>query len=385
MRSIAFSFRGDVVSSMSRHPLEDVGSIPALRSNPELYLEFCSAGDPRYKEILKHHYIWAGETIKGIQGQQVHFLVWYKEKIVGVISGASAVYLTAPRDKFFGLSGRRAAKDAPATGNREKCLNGIVDNVVFRLHDHEKNLASRVLSLWEKSVVWVWENLYGVKVFGFETFILFNGSMIQEEVPGEFDSRGRPILRVVRIEDHDIIRPGGIYRAVGWSLAGETFGSAKGHDGVGLTGGKNYHEKLPQQVYEDLVELGVLEASESNLINDPFRRRAVPPKDVYCKWVPGYSAPVESDYLSSWKASTEKGTPEEKSLAKWRTDFRRSLLGARFSRDGKALVYENIKQATCGRFEWNAPGAPDDTRRRKMRQSTRSPAELENLRETKAN
>jgi hypothetical protein len=345
----------------------------------------CSAGDPRYKDILKHHYIWAGETIKGIQGQQVHFLIWYKEKIVGVISGASAVYLTAPRDKFFGLHGKRATKGKPAIGNREKCLNGIVDNVVFRLEDHEKNLASRVLSLWEKSVVWVWEALYGTKVYGFETFVLGNGSMKQEEVPGAApDSRGRPILHVVRVDDPEgIVRKGFIYRATGWSLAGTTFGSAKGHDGVGLTGGKNYRERVSPQLHKDLIELGVLEEGDDNRINDPFRRRNVPTKDVYCKWVPGYSSPIESNYISSWKAGTANGTPEEKALAKWRTDFRRKLLGTRFSRDGKALVYENLEQTICGRVEWNAPGAPGDTRRRKMRQSIRAPSERENLRSPK--
>ncbi len=155
----------------------------AKKSPPELYLEICSATDPKYSDIRSRHYV----VQKGTHGQQVHFLVWYKGKVVGIISGASAVFATGPRDQFFEID-----KD-----NRTKCLNGIVDNVVFRLEHNEPNLASQVLALWEKSVAQVWEQLYEVKVFGFETFIVAD----------------------------DRARNGASYRAAGWIKTGETSGT----------------------------------------------------------------------------------------------------------------------------------------------------------------
>ncbi len=242
----------------------------------ELSLEFCSANDPVYLDIRSRHYV----VQKGTHGQQVHFKVWYRGKCVGIISGASAVYATESRDAFFKLT-----KD-----NRTRCLNGIIDNTVFRLELHEHNLASRIVSLWEKSVVWVWENLYEVKVFGFETFIIPEGFTTEEVLDAK--------RRVVLVDDPTgkNMRKGGAYRAVGWTLAGRT--SPKRHD------------------------------------------EEVPPKDVYCKWVPGFSAPVESEYRSSWKA----GTPQEKALAKRRSGSRRALLGTRFFLEGRTLIHEDIKQ-----------------------------------------
>ena len=345
----------DGASSTSGYPPENAGSSPAPRSTPELYLEVCSANDPRYLDIRSRHYV----PQKGTHGQQVHFLVWYKERYVGIISGASAVYATVLRDKFFGITKE----------NREKCLNGIIDNVVFRL-DHDRlaiddmlspnHLASKIVLLWEKSVAWVWGILYGVKVFGFETFVVTEGFMKERVLDGEFDKYGRPRRQVDLIEDATgkNIRKGGTYLAVGWSFLGRTSGNTKGHDRVGLTGGK--------------TGKGV------------FLRKKVPPKNVLCKWIPGLSAPIESDYKSSWKAGTPKGTPEEKALAKWRAEARRKLLGTKFHSEGRVLVYENIEQATSGRVEWNASGASAKTRVGKVRQSNRAPLEREDLRKTKA-
>jgi hypothetical protein len=133
-------------------------TVPLPRqNNPDLLLEFCSAGDKRYREIRSRHYV----DSRGTQGQQIHFLIWYKGAIVGIISGASAVYRHAGRDKFFGIT----------SANRNKVLNGIISNTAFRLEVRVPNLASQVLSLWRKVVPPFWEHLYGVKVFGFETFV----------------------------------------------------------------------------------------------------------------------------------------------------------------------------------------------------------------------
>jgi hypothetical protein len=314
----------DGVSSTSQGTTLDApvrSRLPAPLPDPELSLEFCSANDPVYLDIRRRHYV----VQKGTHGQQVHFKVWYRGKCVGIISGASAVFATASRDAFFKLT----------KNNRTKCLNGIIDNTVFRLELHERNLAGRIVSLWEKSVVWVWENLYEVKVFGFETFIIPEGFTTEEVLDAK--------RRVVLVDDPTgkNMRKGATYRAVGWSWVGQTSGNTKGHDGVPL-------------------------------------------KDVFCKWAPGFSAPVESKYASSWKANTREGTDEMKALAKWRSDFRRTLLGTRFYRDGKVLIHENISQTTLRRIEWNAPGTPRKIRSSKMRPPSGTSPERENLRETEA-
>ena len=261
-----------------------------LNWSPDLLLEFCSSGDPRYEKIRKDHYV----VNKGCHGQQVHFLIWYKNEIVGIISGGSAVYATAARDTFFGINKE----------NRTKVLNGIVDNVVFRLSNHERNLGSRVLSLWEKTTARVWETIYETKVFGYETFVVREGLM-REEITESKDRLGRPVHRVITIPDEEgNVRRGSMYKAANWVYAGETSGSSKGHDGVGLTGGKTG--------------------------KGHYLRKTTPVKNVYCKWVFGYNTPVESIYKSSWKAATKDGTDEEKSIAKKKREVRKNLIGSRF-------------------------------------------------------
>ena len=278
-------------------------SLPLQTWSPDLYLEFCSAGDPRYEVIRKDHYV----VHKGCHGQQIHFLVWYKQEIVGIISGGSPVFATAARDTFFKITKE----------NRVKVINGIVDNVVFRLINHEKNLGSRVLSLWEKAIIETWESLYGVKVFGFETFIVREGLM-REEITENKDNLGRPLRRVVVVTDAEgNIRRGNMYKAANWSYAGETSGSTKGHDGVGLTGGK--------------TGKGV------------FLRKTTPIKDVYCKWVRGCNTPIESVYKSSWKAGTKEGTSEEREIAKLKRVIRQSLMGKKFYLKAGRLTSEDFQ------------------------------------------
>jgi hypothetical protein len=278
-------------------------SLPLQSWSPDLYLEFCSAGDPRYKVIRKEHYV----VPKGCHGQQVHFLVWYKKEIAGIISGGSPVFATAARDFFFKITKE----------NRTKVLNGIIDNVVFRLVNHEHNLGSRVLTLWEKAAIQTWEALYEVRVFGFEAFIVPEGWM-KEEITEKQDNLGRPLRRIVVVADAEgHVRYGDIYKAANWDYAGKTSGSTKGHDGVGLTGGRADGK-------------------------GSFLRKTTPIKNVYCKWVAGFSLPVESAYKSSWKAATKEGTPEERETAKTKSLVRKSLMGRCFYLKARRLVNENF-------------------------------------------
>ena len=144
-----------------------------LPDAPDLLLEFCSSGDKRYKEIRSRHYV----DSRGTHAQQVHYLIWYRmagetdHKVVGIISGAAAVYRDKARDKFFGITDE----------NRKHALNGIIHNTAFRLEVHPKRpdrrgqlrgfLASEVLALFRRVAAQHWENIYGAKVFGFETFV----------------------------------------------------------------------------------------------------------------------------------------------------------------------------------------------------------------------
>jgi hypothetical protein len=166
-------------------------------------------------------------------------------------------------------------------------LNGIVDNTVFRLELHEKNLATRVLSIWQKVSCVIWEDLYGVVVYGFETFVV-------EEI------RGKSTLGD---------RTGALYRADNWTFTGITAGNAKNHDGVGLTGG--------------------LEGGKGS-----FSRKAVVPKLVYCKWRSGFSEPVRVKYKSSWRAQTKAEKEHAKLLGRKRKDY----LGKLFLCRGKNVV-----------------------------------------------
>lgn len=101
------------------------------------------------------------------------------------------MWAVAPRDAFFGLT----------KANRKAALPSIINNVVFRLEVHERNLATQTLALWRRTIANDWETRYGVKVAGFETFVI--------EEP---------------------YRKGALYRADNWTLLGETAGRTKIHE-----------------------------------------------------------------------------------------------------------------------------------------------------------
>jgi hypothetical protein len=237
-----------------------------------ILFQFCSSKD--IKVFEKNHYVRKmtsdGRTdkskavgdVRGHHGQQIHYLIWYETadgwKNVGAISGGSAVYATGVRDEFFHITKE----------NREKVINGIIDNTLFRLELRETNLASIIVSLWRKVVVKDWEGLYGVKPYGFETFVEY----------GEVDAYTQ--------------RVGGLYIADNWTRVGETSGTAKNHVGIGLTGG---------------------------LHGNPFTRENVSKKIVLCKWINPFTEPQTCEYKSSWRGQT----PEEKQLAKERAAWRK--------------------------------------------------------------
>lgn len=142
-----------------------------------------SRTNPLYKKIRDCHYV----ENHGCIGRQCHYLIFKDNAIIGIISGASAVWACKGRDNYFNID-----KD-----NRKIKINKIINNVVFRLELNEKNLGTQILSLWRKLIIIDWKQKYNDEVIGFETFIF-----------GEN-------------------RIGSMYKADNWQFCGHTAGSAK--------------------------------------------------------------------------------------------------------------------------------------------------------------
>lgn len=123
-------------------------------------LKLVKKTDRRYQDIRNRHYI----PNRGQIGQQLHYLIYDDNDLAGIISGASAAYSVKPRDDFFGLSSDNMLRGVQ--------LNGLVNNSVFRIEKTRPNLASQVLAMWRKQVAKDWEELYGARVAGFETFVI---------------------------------------------------------------------------------------------------------------------------------------------------------------------------------------------------------------------
>ena len=190
----------------------------------DIRLRQCKRSCDAYQEIRNRHYI----PNHGAVGQQIHYLIYIDGEISGIISGGSAAYAVKCRDDYFGLKKE----------NRTVALNGIIDNTVFRLENNIPNAGTQILSLWRKTIAEDWYNIYGVKVCGFETFIIENDR-----------------------------RKGAMYRADNWDFCGETQGSTKFHQSG---------------------------------IEKHFERVNVGKKLVFCKKIRGGQLPTE--YFASWNS-----------------------------------------------------------------------------------
>jgi hypothetical protein len=297
---------------------------------PALYLEFVSSGDPRFAQVRATHYIASlkpdedknGRAIPnsgvvltakqrkqqglkfGDRGQQVHFLIWYNGEIAGIISGGGAVKCTAARDKFFGVDN----KEMRRKDRIGRWMNGIVDNTVYCLTNHEKGLFGRVLSMWEKAITVVWQDIYGFPVYGFETFIE------PDPTVGRGDGRG--------------------YIDTGWKFVGMTAGKAVGHpQGTGMN-----------QILDE--ETGKKKSSRVYA--------STKPKGTFCKWRRGFTKVVEGEYASSWKGDT----PEEKYIAKRKTGIRKLYLGKKLWTAGDVVLVDGeMRQPWADFLIWQAQQA----------------------------
>jgi len=190
--------------------LEGILESPAVPPTPEpaqkdlVRLELVQRTDPLYVQYRKNHYI----PDRGVVGQQLQYLILYETKVIGVIGGSSCVYTNEFRDEFFDLASEK--------GLRTRQLNSIINNNIFKLDYPAPNMASIVLGMWRKRVVVDWEEIYGVPVAGFETFVveerLWNGKT----------------------------RNGACYRADNWELVGIT----KGYGDTNVRGRETKNKNL---------------------------------------------------------------------------------------------------------------------------------------------
>jgi len=178
---------------------------PLPRAEKEIVrLELVRRSDPVYKQYRNNHYI----PDRGLVGQQLQYLIFYGNEVVGVIGGASSAFTSQPRDKYWELSTDKDEKNCQ--------LNSIINNNIFKLNYPAPNLATIVLSKWRKQILQDWEELYEVKVAGFETFVveerLWNGKT----------------------------RNGACYRADNWELVGIT----KGYGDTNIRGREHRDKRL---------------------------------------------------------------------------------------------------------------------------------------------
>lgn len=244
---------------------------PAKPVFPDLVLEFCSREDPRYKSIRDQHYV----ENNGAIGQQVHFLVWYKKVLAGIISGGAAMYEVASRDKFFNITKE----------NRKQFMTSIINNSAFRMIYRSnkrmvtesgrdvpvESVATQVLALWRKVMPFVWFHLYAAIPRGFETFV------------GDTENL-----------------TGSTYKGDNWQYVGRTVGASK---------------------------------SRKGLTNAPVREK-VEPKLVFVKKTDDYSYFAQCGdprfELSGYKSCWQGKTPEEKLRLKEIAARRKYLTGRVF-------------------------------------------------------
>ena len=135
-------------------------------------------------------------------GMQLHYLICLIAFKLESFPYSSPTWAVKPRDDFFEL--------AQHPGKRGAQLKHIVNNSVFRLEQHDKNLGTKVLALFRRRVTHDWWHKYSVKLCGFETFV----------EPSEQ-------------------RHGSLYKADNWTEVGMTKGHVKLQKGVKASGKGN--------------------------------------------------------------------------------------------------------------------------------------------------
>ena len=79
-------------------------------------LELVKRTNEDYVKIRNRHYV----ANHGCIGRQLHYNIIEDNKIIGIISGASAIWASEHRDNYFVIN----------SANRKERINKIIDNVV---------------------------------------------------------------------------------------------------------------------------------------------------------------------------------------------------------------------------------------------------------------
>jgi hypothetical protein len=116
-----------------------------------IVLEKVGKGNGVFGKLFFEHY----PQSKGIVGRTINYLVWYNEKVAGIIGGSSPPKNYKIFVKYF-------------DGFDEK---HYLNNNVFRLITTEKNLGTRILRIFRNNIKKDYEAKYKDELVGLVTFV----------------------------------------------------------------------------------------------------------------------------------------------------------------------------------------------------------------------
>ena len=142
--------RGQGHSGMIK--LKTLSYIQNLFPHEELHLEKTPKGNKVFATLYLTHY----PESKGIVGRQCNYFVKRKGEILGIIGGNSPPLNYKKFNKYFG---------------EEFTELNWLNNNVFRLIHHEKNLGTKVLKLFRNTIKKDYTTQYGDNLIGLITFV----------------------------------------------------------------------------------------------------------------------------------------------------------------------------------------------------------------------
>lgn len=119
-----------------------------------IHLERTKKSDEYVQYLMSMHY----SHPKGFVGRSLIYRIYNGIQLVGVIVGGSATLHLPGRNEFFGSDFN---------------LNHIINNTFFHIENNydDKNIGTKILSMWRKQVIIDWREKYEDDVIGFETLV----------------------------------------------------------------------------------------------------------------------------------------------------------------------------------------------------------------------
>lgn len=116
---------------------------------------------PKGNKLFATLYLFHYPQSKGIVGRSLNYIIVYKNKIAGIIGANSPPYSVKAINEFFGINKE----------NREQKLRQILNNNIFKLIYHEKNLGTKVLKIFRETIKKDYKEKYGDDLIGLVTFV----------------------------------------------------------------------------------------------------------------------------------------------------------------------------------------------------------------------